>query len=491
MIVEKKNKQNTWSHIKIGIVMLLLSALFVLFRSYSTSFLFPDIYGNDSAQFQIVGKMWAKGRLPYTECFDHKGPVIFLINMIGYLFTGNSTGILMIQIVFMFFSLIALYCICKKSKYWFLIIPASTFTIAFNYAEGNLTGEYCLPFLSYSMYLQLKYVRGVAKEHDPKAAFFYGISFAICLLTRLSNAIPVVAGVIVIIFCLIKTGQWKNFLKNMNAFLIGILILVCPFGIYFGMKGHLYELYFGTVGFNLLYQKKITSWMIGAELKTFMQFAIVYIAYITIFISAVLAIILREYKLTWYCVILAMAESWLFLNGAGFSQYGIIAIPDITLFWTLLLELGKEKQSKIISRLSVLAVCVYLLFAGGRMIDRIVDNMTQEKDSAIEAIAELMGYIPEESRDSFIAYGDDMLKMVYLKYNIDPCYPYFAVQEWHASFSNIVREDIYRTFQSEKAQWILAGKNTDGIQDILDKHYKLLVEANEYRLYEHASLSTR
>lgn len=81
--------------------------------------------------------------------------------------------------------------------------------------------------------------------------------------------------------------------------------------------------------------------------------------------------------------------------------------------------------------------------------------------------------------------------MVYLKYNIDPCYPYFAVQEWHASFSNIVREDIYRTFQSEKAQWILAGKNTDGIQDILDKHYKLLAEANEYRLYEHASLSTR
>ena len=248
---------------------------------------------------------------------------------------------------------------------------------------------------------------------------------------------------------------------------------------------------FGTVGFNLLYQKKITSWMIGAELKTFMQFAIVYIAYITIFISAVLAIILREYKLTWYCVILAMAESWLFLNGAGFSQYGIIAIPDITLFWTLLLELGKEKQSKIISRLSVLAVCVYLLFAGGRMIDRIVDNMTQEKDSAIEAIDELMRYIPEESRDSFIAYGDDMLKMVYLKYNIDPCYPYFAVQEWHASFSNIVREDIYQTFQSEKAQWILAGKNTDGIQDILDKHYKLLAEANEYRLYEHASLSTR
>lgn len=173
---------------------------FVLFRSYSTSFLFPDIYGNDSAQFQIIGRMWSEGKLPYVDCFDHKGPVIFLIDMIGYKITGNSVGIMILQIVFMFFTLLALYAMCKDNKYWVVIILASIFTIAFNYAEGNLTGEYCLPFLAYSMCLQLKYINEEDKEHSPGSAFFYGISFAVCLLTRLSNAIPIAAGVAAIAF---------------------------------------------------------------------------------------------------------------------------------------------------------------------------------------------------------------------------------------------------------------------------------------------------
>lgn len=64
--------------LRIYVILWILAASFVLLRSYSTSFLFPDIYGNDSAQFQIIGRMWAKGKLPYTDCFDHKGPIIFL-----------------------------------------------------------------------------------------------------------------------------------------------------------------------------------------------------------------------------------------------------------------------------------------------------------------------------------------------------------------------------------------------------------------------------
>ena len=336
------------------------------------------------------------------------------------------------------------------------------------------------------MYLQLKYINEEDKEHSPGSAFFYGISFAVCLLTRLSNAIPVVAGVVVITFYLIKMREWKNLLHNMIAFLAGIMLLLCPFVIYFGIKGQLYQFYFGTIGFNLLYQKRIESWIIGADIHAWVQFVIVYIAYFSIFISRVLALALHKYRLVIYCVVLALAESWLFLSGAGFSQYGIIAIPNITLFGVLLLELGM-KHSKLVHRLSVLLLCGYVLFAGGRMVNRIAENMTVKEDSSTEEIDGLMAYIPEEDRDCFIAYGDDTLKAVYLKYHINPCYPYFAIQEWHAGFSNAVRESIHQTFQSEKAKWILTGETTNGIQDILDEHYELVAKTNGYRLYHHAS----
>ena len=164
-----------------GLVLLIFSRLFVIFRSYSTSFLFPNNYGNDSAQFQVIGRMWASGKIPYVDCFDHKGPVIFLIDMLGFKLTQSAGGILLIQTVFMFFTLLALYCMCKDYKYWFLILLASIFTMAFSYAEGNLTGEYCLPFLCFTMYLQLKYLQGDATEHKPFVAFFYGVAFAVCL----------------------------------------------------------------------------------------------------------------------------------------------------------------------------------------------------------------------------------------------------------------------------------------------------------------------
>ena len=62
-----------------------ITALLMVLRfSYSTSFLYPECYAYDSAIFQIVGKYWAEGVIPYQQLFDHKGPLIFFINAIGY-----------------------------------------------------------------------------------------------------------------------------------------------------------------------------------------------------------------------------------------------------------------------------------------------------------------------------------------------------------------------------------------------------------------------
>lgn len=255
--------------LRIYVILWILAASFVLLRSYSTSFLFPDIYGNDSAQFQIIGRMWGKGKLPYTDCFDHKGPIIFFINMIGYMITGNSNGILFLQAVFMFFTLLAIYSICRNDRYWLMIVLASLFTI---------------------------------------------------------------------------------------AFIAGMMLLLCPFIIYFGIKGQLYELYFGTIGFNLLYQKKMTAWIRDTDVHTWLHFMVVYAAYFSGFLSVILALLIHKYRLMGYCIMLAVMETWLFMGGAGYSQYGIIAIPNITLFWVLLLDVG-HRYAKWFQRLTVVLLC--------------------------------------------------------------------------------------------------------------------------------------
>ena len=60
-------------------ILFIISALFVLIMSYSTSPLYPYYFGGDSAQFQTIGKGWSKGMIPYKDMFDHKGPIIFLL----------------------------------------------------------------------------------------------------------------------------------------------------------------------------------------------------------------------------------------------------------------------------------------------------------------------------------------------------------------------------------------------------------------------------
>lgn len=60
-----------------------LSGIFVYFWSGSTSPVISNFYGDDSAMFQIIGKAWCDGKIPYVDTFDHKGPFIFLINALG------------------------------------------------------------------------------------------------------------------------------------------------------------------------------------------------------------------------------------------------------------------------------------------------------------------------------------------------------------------------------------------------------------------------
>lgn len=54
-----------------------------------------------------------------------------------------------------------------------------------------------------------------------------------------------------------------------------------------------------------------------------------------------------------------------------------------------------------------------------------------------------------------MAYGDNRFKGAYLAYDLTPTYKYFVIQEWHASFSEFVKNDIHSVFAIGDAIWIL------------------------------------
>ena len=89
------------------ILICLISMLFLLFFSTSTSPLYKD-YQDDSAIFITVGKVLKDGKVLYKDIFDHKGPVFFFIEYIGQIIYSGRFGMFILQIISMTFSLFML-----------------------------------------------------------------------------------------------------------------------------------------------------------------------------------------------------------------------------------------------------------------------------------------------------------------------------------------------------------------------------------------------
>ena len=57
----------------------------------------PYLYHYDSAYFQSVGKLWLSGTIPYRDFFDNKGPLLFLINAMAYIFPFPRLVLLLVE----------------------------------------------------------------------------------------------------------------------------------------------------------------------------------------------------------------------------------------------------------------------------------------------------------------------------------------------------------------------------------------------------------
>lgn len=144
------------------VALILMSFAFVYVFSYATSFGY-NLLGGDSAIFQVVGKYWTQGYLPYVDLFDHKGPLLFLINAIGYMIYPPS-GVMVPQIICLYLSCLFVWRAMSlySSSHWRIFFMLFTLIYyAAHYEEGNHVSEYALPFLSVAAYCFLLVLRKI------------------------------------------------------------------------------------------------------------------------------------------------------------------------------------------------------------------------------------------------------------------------------------------------------------------------------------------
>ena len=235
-----------------------LSAGFLFLFSYSTSPFYANCWGHDSADYQVMGRGWADGLVPYRDLFELKGALLYLFDAIGYGISGKY-GVFLIQILFFVFFLETAYqsCLLFVGRRAALVVPVCMLAILCRtFDEGNMTEDWSLPFLALSFLFVLRWAKGYSegrKEHPPRYAFVYGFCFGCIFFLRVNNAVGICCCVFVITCYLIKDRAWKNLAQNVLAITMGALSVCLPFCAYFLWKGALYEMWYSMVLFGLSY----------------------------------------------------------------------------------------------------------------------------------------------------------------------------------------------------------------------------------------------
>lgn len=474
-------------------ILCLVATAFVFLFSLSTSPLFKDypsysgVYdGADSLHFQTDGQNWLHGRIPYRDTFDHKGPIIYLVNMLGWWLGGEGCyGIIVFQIIALTITLIyawKLSQLAKKSVLWGGISIAIMLIIMISgYSAGNTVQEYNLPFLIIAMYYLVRYFyEPKPGVHNPKWAFIYGITIGACLLLQLTHAIPVCAGILVIIVVLIKQKQWKNLWQNILYGFAGVLVMWIPFAVYFWINGALGDFIYCTLIFNFEYASNIGTWLRGATGEMLYYFITTFLPFLALAIAAVLAFVRKRKTYAAMLLVAFVLEAYLFLSARCYPQYALsITFQTILLLNEIILFEHKESVYKAayIGMISLVTIVTY-----NQLIDRakcLVDQYNAIRKAGAEGIGyeEIMNrHLDDIKNTSFTVFGDNPTKGVYVRYKLVSPNRVPLIQSWLSSFTDTVKEDVQNDFRNNRAEYLLVdGSANDpnyGITEILQDYYR-------------------
>lgn len=470
---ERRPKKDFFPDLLItGVVCVSLSLLFCLFFSISTSPLYSH-YGYDSVVFQLIGKYWAQGGVPYITLWDHKGPYIFFINCLGYLLAGGKTGVFLIQIahlsVAFFFSYLSFRQVFQSKWVAWISLVLTAVWLVCSYDEGNLTEEYLLPWISAVIFFTLQWAKTGRSEKRARAiALLGGIVLGISLMTRLTSA-SITCGILLYIGILfLKNKQWCDLLRIFLLFLLGFFIITAPFSIYFLQKNALDAAWFGTITANVSFAAGDGKW--GFHLPSGIRLIIMAAPFFALVTTSIFLLLRKKRQSQSNSMLWVFATIpyflWL-LSSKCFTHYAMITIPLIPVLFALLHSVFETSSAKLYRVVMGLFVLVGIALAGISFRNSLKGF---DYSSCKEAITMVQETIPNSDFDSFVAW--EVHPAVYLETKVKPIYSHFFAQEWHASASNEMAQDIRDEFSSLRAKWILVSPKRAGrIQDILDQHY--------------------
>lgn len=482
----------------IYIFLALFCTAFLFIMSASTSPLFQDYCDGDSGIFMLIGKAISMGKNVYTDYFDHKGPVLFYLNALGFFMTGDKTGVFIIQCVFLSLTSIFMY---KTARIFTKTIPSvicvavTILAFASTISDGNLSEEYCMLFCMVPVYLSIKHItKSPEAPHPKRYMFLYGVCFALCAFTRINNGIMIGGIVLVMLVTDFMNEYIKESFLNILMFVLGLLAVTVPICLFFLIKGTLGDMIFATFTFNLMYASEGSAEKTGNAVSELLMWVMPVL--VIIFISTVFAKRLGA-KVASLITTISVFALIPILLGFSYTHYYTTLIPLITIYTAVFFYIALRR----VSFLSIL-LCAFMVLPLYGYFESFPENLTHYASKAYEQVSSpesvrrsdiyrsveaLAVHIPEEERDS--VFGYDVSSAWFLQADIMPCYRLFTLQEsWSSCYPEFGRQ-INQMMLDTPPKWVVV-HNIDIIESrqlrgIINNEYTLEAEYGYDLLFKH------
>ena len=204
---------------------------------------------NDFVDINIiftVGKSLWKGKLVYRDLFEHKGPLMYFITAISYLFSHTTfIGVWLFEIlaafIFMVYADRILKLLNPDHKGYFLPVIFYLIYHAPSFVSGTAE-EFCLPLLTYGLYIG---ILALKEERCPsfRESFFVGITSGIMFWIKYNMVGFYIGLLVTFVVISIRKKQMKDLVRSALGVLCGLCAISLPILIFFGINGALDDLF--------------------------------------------------------------------------------------------------------------------------------------------------------------------------------------------------------------------------------------------------------
>jgi 4-amino-4-deoxy-L-arabinose transferase-like glycosyltransferase len=412
------------------LIALLLLVMFVLIPAVPTLYVTPD---TDTSIFMYIGKKIIQGQLPFRDLYDHKPPLIFYLNALGFwLGHGSRWGIWVIELISLSAaSLFGFYFLRRFFGGLTALVALAAFLVnlVFVHQRGNLTEEYALPF----QFAALFFLSGIERSgRTGWRAFLIG-----CMLGMASSLKQPMAGAGVAIgaYLLLRyvlEQRWRNLLLAFLFIGIGFLAVWAAWFLYFAAVGIFPEFWEAAFRYNVALSGITLSKRLGALLSAFsllFSFSTYYLVAMLAWVAVLPALLLKLDSLrigSWKTAVSSAQFLPLFvalvdlpvelvlssLSGNNFQHYFMALFPALTILIAYLIDalfhLFDRAAGKMMPYLWVL---IFLIPVFGPGMYTTLDAIGPRGDRQIEQVA---AYVEANTSVSDPIYQWGIVPSVYL-----------------------------------------------------------------------------